>query len=88
MLFAELGVFGFSIFLFLTIFFYWGVFKLNQSKQYKMSPYALPLFTFILTIPFQFLALRVLNFHYVWFMVALFVAIEKIDWSQQSIIKG
>jgi len=84
MLFAELGAFGFSIFLFLTIFFYWGVFKLNQSKRYKISPYALPLFTFILTIPFQFLALRVLNFHYIWFMIALFITIEKIEWEKES----
>lgn len=84
MLLAELGIFGFSIFLFLTTFFYWGVFRLNKLKCYKSNPYTLPLFVFILTIPFQFFALRVLNFHYIWFMVALFAAIGKLNFAHRS----
>jgi len=84
MLLAELGIFGFSIFLFLTIFFYWGIFQLNKLKCYKSNPYALPLFIFILVVPFQLLALRVLAFHYIWFMIALFVAIGKLNFVHRN----
>jgi len=79
MLLAELGIFGFSIFLILTHFFYWGVFRLNKLKAYRFNPHALSLFTFILIIPLQLLVLRVINFHYLWFMVALFSVIKKLD---------